>query len=79
VLSKVALGEADAGIVYVSDIVTSGQVDGVLIPDNQNVIADYPIGVLKSTQNQTGAVAFVDLVLGTEGQSILTAAGFQGV
>jgi molybdate transport system substrate-binding protein len=79
VLSKVALGEADAGIVYVSDIVTSGQVDGVLIPDNQNVIADYPIGVLKSTQNQAGAVAFVDLVLGTEGQSILTAAGFQGV
>ncbi len=79
VLSKVAFGEADAGIVYVSDIVTSGQVDGVLIPDNQNVIADYPIAVLKSAQNQTGAVAFVDFVLGTEGQSILTAAGFQGV
>ncbi len=79
VLSKVTLGEADAGIVYVSDIVTSGQVDGIVIPDNQNVIADYPIAVLKSAQNQTGAVAFVDLVLGTEGQSILTAAGFQGV
>jgi len=79
VLSKVALGEADAGIVYVSDIVTSGQVDGVVIPDNQNVIADYPIAVLKSAQNQTGAIAFVDFVLGTEGQSILTAAGFQGV
>jgi molybdate transport system substrate-binding protein len=79
VLSKVALGEADAGIVYVSDIVTSGQVDGIVIPDNQNVIADYPIAVLKSAQNQTGAVAFVDLVLSTEGQSILTAAGFQGV
>ena len=79
VLSKVTLGEADAGIVYVSDIVTSGQVDGVVIPDNQNVVADYPIAVLKSAQNQTGAVAFVDLVLSTEGQSILTAAGFQGV
>ena len=79
VLSKVAFGEADAGIVYVSDIVTSGQVDGVLIPDNQNVIADYPIAVLKSAQNQIGAVAFVDFILGTEGQSILTAAGFQGV
>ena len=79
VLSKVALGEADAGIVYVSDIVTSGQVDGVVIPDNQNVIADYPIAVLKSAQNQTGAVAFVDFVLSTEGQSILTTAGFQGV
>ncbi len=79
VLSKVALGEADAGIVYVSDIVTSGQVDGVVIPDNQNVIADYPIAVLKSAQNHTGAVAFVNFVLSTEGQSILTAAGFQGV
>lgn len=79
VLSKVALGEADAGIVYHSDVVTGGQVDGVTIPDTQNVIADYPIAVLKSTQNQTGAVAFVDFVLSTEGQSILVAAGFQGV
>jgi molybdate transport system substrate-binding protein len=79
VLSKVALGEADAGIVYHSDIVTSGQVDGVVIPEAQNVIADYPIAVLKSAQNQAGAVAFVDFVLSTDGQSILTAAGFQGV
>ena len=79
VLSKVALGEADAGIVYVSDIVTSGQVDGVAIPDAQNVIADYPIAVLKGTQNQTGAIAFVDLVLSTDGQTILKAAGFEGV
>jgi len=79
VLSKVALGEADAGIVYVSDIVTSGQVGGVAIPDAQNVIADYPIAVLKGTQNLTGATAFVDLVLSTEGQTILRAAGFEGV
>jgi molybdate transport system substrate-binding protein len=79
VLSKVALGEADAGIVYHSDVVTGGKVDGVVIPDNQNVIADYPIAVLKSAQNQTGAVTFVDFVLSTDGQSILTAAGFQGV
>jgi molybdate transport system substrate-binding protein len=79
VLSKVALGEADAGIVYVSDIVTSGQVDGVAIPDAQNVIGDYPIAVLNSNQNQTGAVAFVDLVLSTDGQTILRAAGFEGV
>ncbi len=79
VLSKVALGEADAGIVYVSDIVTSGQVDGVPIPDSQNVIADYPIAVLKSTQNLQGAVAFVDFLLSSDGQKILTAAGFQGV
>jgi molybdate transport system substrate-binding protein len=79
VLSKVALGEADAGIVYVSDIVTSGQVDGVAIPDAQNVIADYPIGILKGTQDLAGAAAFVDLVLSTGGQTILRAAGFEGV
>ena len=79
VLSKVALGEADAGIVYHSDIVTSGQVDGVAIPDAQNVVADYPIAVLKSTHNQSGAVAFVDFVRSSDGQAILIAAGFQGV
>jgi molybdate transport system substrate-binding protein len=79
VLSKVALGEADAGIVYVSDIVTSGQVDGVAVPDSENVIADYPIAALKSASNSAGAQAFIDLVLSPDGQAILKAAGFQGV
>jgi molybdate transport system substrate-binding protein len=78
VLSKVALGEADAGIVYVSDIVTSGKVDGVAIPDTQNVIADYPIAVLKAAKSQTGATQFVDFVLSPDGQALLKAAGFQG-
>ncbi len=77
VLSKVALGEADAGIVYVSDIVTSGQVDGVGIPDDQNVIADYPIASLKSAHQ--GARIFVNFVLSTDGQAILKGAGFEGV
>ena len=79
VLSKVALGEADAGIVYHSDIVTSGKVDGVAIPDAQNVIADYPIAVLKAAKNQAGATAFVNFVLSANGQAILKAAGFEGV
>jgi molybdate transport system substrate-binding protein len=79
VLSKVALGEADAGIVYVSDIVTSGQVDGVTIPDPQNVVADYPIAILSSTQNRAEAETFVSLVLSAGGQAILKAAGFEGV
>ena len=79
VLSKVALGEADAGIVYISDIVTSGKVEGVTIPDTQNVIADYPIAVLKSASNAAGAQAFIDLVISPDGQAILRAAGFQGV
>lgn len=79
VLSKVSLGEADAGIVYVSDIVTSSKVDGVPIPEAQNVVADYPIAILKSTANQAGASAFVDLVLSGRGQAILKTAGFEGV
>ncbi|TAN35089.1 molybdate ABC transporter substrate-binding protein [bacterium] len=79
VLSKVALGEADAGIVYVSDIATSGQVDGISIPDGQNVIADYPIAVLKSASNPSGANAFLGFVLSAGGQAILKAAGFEGV
>lgn len=79
VLSKVALGEADAGIVYVSDVVTSGKVDGIVIPDDQNVIADYPVGILKTEQNSAGAKAFVALLLSADGQAILKAAGFEGV
>jgi molybdate transport system substrate-binding protein len=79
VLTKVALGEADAGIVYVSDIVTSGKVDGVIIPDDQNVIADYPIAQLKTASNKPGAQAFIAFVLSADGQAILKVAGFQGV
>jgi molybdate transport system substrate-binding protein len=74
VLSKVALGEADAGIVYVSDIVPGGAV-----PDAQNVIADYPIAIMSSTQNRGEAETFINLVLSAEGQAILKAAGFEGV
>jgi molybdate transport system substrate-binding protein len=78
VLSKIALGEADAGIVYVSDVTSNAKVSGVTIPDEQNVIADYPIATLKSATNTTAAQAFVDLVLSPDGQAILKAAGFQG-
>jgi molybdate transport system substrate-binding protein len=77
VLSKVALGEADAGIVYVSDIVSSGKVDGVEIPDRQNVVAEYPIAVLKNGQHAGAGVAFMDFVLSSEGQAILVGAGFE--
>jgi molybdate transport system substrate-binding protein len=76
VLSKVALGEADAGIVYVSDIVTSGKVDGIAIPDNQNVVADYPIATLKGAANSKGADQFIAFVLSPQGQAILFGAGF---
>jgi molybdate transport system substrate-binding protein len=78
VIGKIALGEADAGIVYVSDIKTSSKVSGVTIPDEQNVIADYPIAILKSATNATAAQIFVELVLSTDGQAILKSTGFQG-
>jgi molybdate transport system substrate-binding protein len=77
VLSKVALGEADAGIVYASDIVTNHRVDGVAIPDDQNVIADYPIAATSNARNPTGASSFIEFVLSTAGQSAMKAAGFQ--
>jgi molybdate transport system substrate-binding protein len=76
VLSKVAFGEADAGIVYVSDVVTSGKVDGVAIPDDQNVVADYPIAELAGAANGHAAQAFITYVLSPEGQSLLGTSGF---
>jgi molybdate transport system substrate-binding protein len=79
ILSKIALGQADAGVVYVSDVVTGGRVDGVTIPDAQNVIATYPVAVLKVARNWNGGGAFVSLLLSPEGQAIMKSAGFDGV
>ena len=76
VLGKVALGEADAGIVYVTDVKAAGAgVDGVAIPPALNVVADYPIALLKDSQNSALARAFVGYVL-ADGQRILTQYGF---
>src|SRR5207247_7493937 len=61
VLSKVALGEADAGIVYVSDVVTSQKVDGVEGPDDDNVVADYSIASLSHRSASAQFIAFVML------------------
>jgi len=74
VLSKVSLGEADAGIVYVSDIVTSGKVDGVEVPDDDNVVADYSIA---SLSRRSAADQFIAFVLSSQGQAILVNAGFE--
>jgi molybdate transport system substrate-binding protein len=73
VLAKVALGEADAGIVYASDI-SGGNAASVLqleIPETLNVIASYPIAPLKDSQNLELAQAFIELVTSPEGQAIL--------
>jgi molybdate transport system substrate-binding protein len=75
VLSRVALGEADAGIVYRSDIAAAaGDVEEVEI--QRNVAVAYPIAVLGGAPNPEAARAFVDLVTSPRGQAILTEHGF---
>jgi molybdate transport system substrate-binding protein len=77
VVNKVALGEADAGIVYATDVTaTDGKVDGVEIPDAQNVVATYPIATVKASTHQQQAQAFVDFVRGGQGQDVLKTYGF---
>lgn len=77
VLNKVALGEADAGIVYVTDVRSAGaRVSGVAIPEQQQVVARYPIAVVKGTKNPRLASAFVDYLLSDEGQGLLAEFGF---
>jgi molybdate transport system substrate-binding protein len=78
VLSKVALGEADAGIVYVTDISldAADEVGKIDIPDNLNTIASYPIATLKGAKNAGLAQKFVDYVLAPEAQAVLAKYGF---
>lgn len=77
VLSKVLLGEVDAGVVYVTDVLAAGsKVEGVEIPAGVNASTSYPIAALTRSENPSTAAAFVDYVLSPAGASVLTAAGF---
>jgi molybdate transport system substrate-binding protein len=77
VLTKVSLGEADAGIVYTSDVAAANdRVEGVAIPDEDNVIAAYHIAALRDAPNTPAAGAFVALVRSSEGRHMLDAYGF---
>lgn len=78
VLSKIALGEADAGIVYTTDAATvrDGSVAQIAIPDTLNTIATYPIAATKNAKHADLAKKFVDYVLGPEGQQVLAKYGF---
>ncbi|MGE3856475.1 MAG: molybdate ABC transporter substrate-binding protein [Dehalococcoidia bacterium] len=77
VLTKVELGEADAGIVYHTDARAAGErVKAVDLPDTANVIATYPVGVVAASKNPDAARAFVTFVTGPEGQRLLADAGF---
>ena len=77
VVTKVSLGEADAGIVYVTDVSAGGdKIEGVDIPEEQNVVATYPIATVKTSKAPDKAQAFMDLVLSAEGQQVLKEYGF---
>ncbi|MGH2492970.1 MAG: molybdate ABC transporter substrate-binding protein [Candidatus Limnocylindria bacterium] len=77
VLNKVALGEADAGIVYVTDVKSAAaRVAGVDIPEQHQVIARYPITVMKESKNPRLARAFVDYLLSDDGQRLFEEFGF---
>lgn len=76
VLTKVAAGEADAGLVYVTDAATSSEVDTVETAGAERVVNRYPIAALDSATNRAAADAFVAFVLGDEGQRVLAARGF---
>jgi molybdate transport system substrate-binding protein len=74
VLTKVSLGEVDAGLVYKTDVIAaSGDVTGIEFPESSEAVNEYPIAAITDTD---AARAFVEFVLSKKGQSILAAAGF---
>jgi molybdate transport system substrate-binding protein len=78
VVSKIELGEADAGIVYATDVRAAGsKIAGVEIPDQHNVVATYPISSLKATKNMALAQSFIQFAVSPDGQAILASYGFQ--
>lgn len=81
VAAKVALGEADAGIVYSSDVTPDIAEDVITfpIPDEVNTLASYPIAITDDTPNPELAQAFVDYVLSEAGQATLVKWGFVSV
>ncbi len=77
VLTKVASGDADAGLVYKTDVMASGgKVDGVDFPEAAEAVNHYPIAVLKDAKNPDAGQAFIDLVTSVAGQAVLADLGF---
>ncbi|MFJ2902773.1 molybdate ABC transporter substrate-binding protein [Streptomyces sp. NPDC091279] len=76
-LNKVVLKEADAAVVYKTDVKAAGdKVEGVEFPESASAINDYPIALLKDAPNAPVAKAFIALVESADGQKVLNAAGF---
>ena len=78
IVTKVTSGEADAGIVYATDITaTNGAADGVPIPADINVTAKYPIATIATSTHIATATAWIAFVAGANGQAILQRYGFR--
>ncbi|MEV1081497.1 molybdate ABC transporter substrate-binding protein [Streptomyces sp. NPDC050211] len=76
-LTKVELKEADAAVVYKTDVQAAGdKVEGVDFPESAEAINDYPITLLKDAPNAEAAKAFMELVKSAAGQQVLTESGF---
>lgn len=78
VLTKVALGEGDAGIVYTTDAAAAdpSKVSQIIIPDVLNVVASYPVAPVNNSLNLDLARVYIDYLLSTDGQNILAKYGF---
>lgn len=77
IVTKVTLGEADAGIVYTTDVIAAGaDAEGIDIPADLNVVATYPLVATAEAPNPDGAAAFIAFVLSEQGQKILGTYGF---
>jgi molybdate transport system substrate-binding protein len=77
VLGKVSSGEADAGLVYVTDVKAAGStVKGIKFAESREAVNTYPIAALRGSTNATVATAFIHYVIGIVGQKTLAAAGF---
>jgi len=77
VLGKVVAGEADAGLVYVTDVAgADGTVEGITFPEAAGAVNTYPISVLQDAQDAALAQEFVEFVTGDAGRRVLEAAGF---
>ncbi len=78
VVTKVALGEADVGFAYVSDITEdmADKVDKIDIPDEFNVIAEYPMAIMQESKYPAESQEFVNLVRSERGKAVLEKYGF---
>jgi molybdate transport system substrate-binding protein len=77
VLGKVISGEADAGLVYVTDVRSAGDnVENIPFPEAAEAVNSYPIAALAGSRNSAAAGEFLDLVVSPEGQQVLARAGF---